>query len=63
MTQQFLQANQADVATVESTVRMFYDAISAPAGGKLDRDRLRSLFVPTGRIVMSRAQALPELQM
>ncbi len=39
------KANQADVGTIESTVRAFYDAISAPAGGKLDRDRLRSLFV------------------
>lgn len=46
------KANQADVATIESTVRAFYDAISAPAGGKLDRDRLRSLFAPTGRIVV-----------
>jgi len=45
------KANPADVATIESTVRAFYDAISAPAGGKLNRDRLRSLFVPAGRIV------------
>jgi hypothetical protein len=48
------KANQADVGTIESTVRAFYDAISAPAGGKLNRDRLRSLFVPSGRIVVSR---------
>ena len=48
------KAREADVATIESTVRAFYDAISAPAGGKLDRDRLRSLFVPTGRIVVVR---------
>jgi hypothetical protein len=48
------KANQADVATVESAVRAFYDAISAPARGKLDRDRLRSLFVPTGRIAVGR---------
>jgi hypothetical protein len=49
------RANQADVATIESTVRAFYDAISAPAGGRLNRDRLRSLFVPAGRIVVGRA--------
>jgi hypothetical protein len=49
------KANQADVGTIESTVRAFYDAISAPAGGKLDRDRLRSLFVSTGRIAVGRS--------
>ncbi|MBV8216744.1 MAG: hypothetical protein JOZ08_26290 [Verrucomicrobia bacterium] len=49
------KANPEDVATIESTVRAFFDAISAPAGGKLDRVRLRSLFVPAGRIVSSRA--------
>jgi hypothetical protein len=48
------KAKPADVATIEDTVRAFYNAISAPAGGKLDRDRLRSLFVPDGRIVASR---------
>ena len=48
------KANQTDVATIESTVRAFYDGISAPAGGKLDRNRLRSLFIPSGRIVVGR---------
>jgi hypothetical protein len=48
------KANQTDVATIESTVRAFYDTISAAAGGKLDRDRLRSLFLPAGRIVVVR---------
>lgn len=51
------KASQADVATIESTVRTFYDAISAPAGGRLNRDRLRSLFVPAGRIVVGRPPA------
>jgi hypothetical protein len=49
------KANPADVATIESTVRAFFDAISAPAGQRLNRDRLRSLFVPAGRIVAARA--------
>lgn len=31
----------------------FYSAISTPAGGKLDQDRLRSLVVREGRIVSS----------
>lgn len=45
------KANRADVDTAEDTVRAFFSAISAPVGGKLNRDRLRSLFVPGGRIV------------
>ncbi|NYF80914.1 hypothetical protein [Granulicella arctica] len=48
------KANPADVDTIEHTVRAFYSAISTSAGGKLDRNRLRSLFVPDGRIVSSR---------
>jgi hypothetical protein len=47
------KANPADVTTVEDIVRAFYSAISTPAGGKLDQNRLRSLFVPGGRIVSS----------
>jgi hypothetical protein len=44
-------ARPADVDTIGDIVRAFYSAISAPAGGKLDQNRLRSLFVPGGRIV------------
>ena len=47
------KANPADVATVEDILRAFYAAISTPAGGKLDQTRLRSLFVPGGRIAAS----------
>jgi hypothetical protein len=46
------KAEPADVDTVEHTVHAFYKAISTPAGGKLDLVRLRSLFVPEGRIVV-----------
>lgn len=49
------KANPADVATIVSTVHAFYQAISSPAGGKLDQQRLRSLFVPGGRIVVGLA--------
>ncbi|WP_089408400.1 hypothetical protein [Granulicella rosea] len=49
------KADPADVATIQSTVHAFYSAISAPAGGKLDRTRLRSLFTPGGRIVVGLA--------
>ena len=40
------------MSTIENIVKAFYSAISAPAGGKLDRDRLHSLFVPSGRIAV-----------
>jgi|HubBroStandDraft_6_1064221.scaffolds.fasta_scaffold1450618_1 hypothetical protein len=54
-------AKPADVDTIAEIVRAFYSAISAPAGGKLDRDRLRSLFVPEGRIG-SKFQAILRVQ-
>ncbi|MBE7156822.1 MAG: hypothetical protein INR62_00040 [Rhodospirillales bacterium] len=46
------EAQSADVSSIENIVQAFYSAISAPAGGKLDRNRLLSLFVPSGRIAV-----------
>jgi len=46
------KARPGDVDTIEDTVRAFYRAISAPAGGTLDRERLHSLFVSDARIVV-----------
>ena len=46
------KADPADVSSIQNIVKAFYSAISAPAGGKLDRDRLHSLFVPSGRIAV-----------
>ncbi|MBE7158149.1 MAG: hypothetical protein INR62_06895 [Rhodospirillales bacterium] len=46
------QAAPSDVASIQDIVKAFYSAISAPAGGKLDRARLHSLFVPSGRIAV-----------
>jgi hypothetical protein len=43
-------AQPSDVRSIRSIVQAFFDAISAPRGGALDRQRLRSLFVPDGRI-------------
>ncbi len=43
-------AAPADVSSIQNIVKAFYSAISAPAGSKLDRARLHSLFVPSGRI-------------
>jgi hypothetical protein len=45
-------ARPGDVASIESIVTAFYQAISAPVGGTLDRQRLNSLFVPDGRIAI-----------
>ena len=45
-------AAPADVSSIQNIVKAFYSAISAPAGGKLDRSRLHSLFVPSGRIAV-----------
>ena len=43
-------ARPDDVASIRGIVEAFLEAISAPKGGTLDRERLRSLFVPEGRI-------------
>jgi hypothetical protein len=42
----------ADVASPVAIVHAFYAVISAPSGGKLDRPRLQSLFLPSGRIAI-----------
>ena len=46
------QAIPGDVSSIQNIVKAFYSGISAPAGGKLDRTRLHSLFVPSGRIAV-----------
>jgi hypothetical protein len=43
-------AKPADVASMNSIVAALYDVISGPAG-KRDWDRMRSLFVPYGRLI------------
>lgn len=43
-------ARPGDVTSIHSIVEAFFNAISAPKGGTLDRERLRSLFVPNGRV-------------
>ena len=42
-------------ATISGVVSSFYDAISAPANHPLDRDRLKSLFTPDGRLAFVQA--------
>lgn len=43
-------ARAADVASVDSIVAALYDTISGPVGQQRDFDRLRSLFMPDGRM-------------
>ena len=47
------KASAGDVAGIEDVVHAFYSALSTPAGEKLNQSRLRSLFVPDGRIAVS----------
>lgn len=44
-------ARAADVESVESMVAALYAAISGPAGEPRDWDRLRSLFLPSARMI------------
>lgn len=44
-------AKPADVASVDAIVAALYDVISGPVGHKRDWDRLRSLFVPGGKMI------------
>lgn len=44
-------ANPADVASVDAIVAALYDVISGPVGHKRDWNRLRSLFVPGGKMI------------
>ena len=46
------RANPNDVSSIPAIVAAFASAVSLPARQKLDQDRLRSLFVPGGRIVI-----------
>src|SRR5690348_4213989 len=43
-----VQANPADVATVDGIIAALYDVISGPAGKPRDWNRMRSLFAPEG---------------
>jgi len=45
------QAKEADVATLEGLLAALYDVISGPAGQARDWNRMRSLFIPGGRMM------------
>lgn len=46
-------AKSEDVASIDSIVKAVYDVISGPAGKKRDWDRMRSLFAPEARMIVS----------
>jgi hypothetical protein len=45
------QAKPEDVATMDAILAALYDVISGPAGKKRDWNRMRSLFIPEGRLM------------
>lgn len=44
-------ASDKDVASIDAIIAALYEVISGPAGQARDWNRLRSLFVPTGRMM------------
>jgi hypothetical protein len=44
-------AKDADVATIDGLMAALYDVISGPAGRARDFNRMRSLFIPGGRMM------------
>ena len=52
-------ADPRDVGSPEQIVAALYDVISGPAGKKRDWDRMRSLFIPGGRLIPTLPQRPP----
>jgi hypothetical protein len=44
-------ANPADVGSIDAIIGALYDVISGPAGQARDWNRMRSLFIPGGRLM------------
>ncbi len=44
-------ANPADVGSIDAIIAALYDVISGPAGQSRDWTRMRSLFIPGGRLM------------
>ncbi len=49
-------AKAEDVASIEAILRALYDVISGPPGQARDWNRMRSLFIPDGRLMPSGAR-------
>jgi hypothetical protein len=52
-----LEANPADVESIDAIVTAAYDGISGPAGKKRDWDRERSLFIAGARLIPTAKKA------
>lgn len=50
-------ANPADVGSIDAIITASYDIVSGPAEKKRDWDRMRSLFVPGGRLIPTATKA------
>jgi hypothetical protein len=49
-------ANPEDVASIDAIIAALYDVISGPAGQPRDWNRMRSLFIPRGRLMPTTAR-------
>lgn len=47
------EANPKDVSSPDAILAALYDVISGPAGEKRDWDRMKSLFIPEGKLIPS----------
>ena len=47
------EADPKDVESMDAILAALYDVISGPAGEKRDWDRMKSLFIPEGRLMPS----------
>jgi hypothetical protein len=54
-------ANPADVGSLDAIIASLYDVISGPAGKKRDWDRMRSLFLPAGRLIATSKRPTGEI--
>ncbi len=51
--QEVSKADPKDVQTMDAILAALYDVISGPAGEQRDWDRMKSLFIPEGRLMPS----------
>jgi hypothetical protein len=49
--------DKKDVGSIEGLVAALYDVISGPAGQKRNWDRMRTLFIPEGRLIATGRRA------
>lgn len=54
-------ANPADVQSIDAIIAALYNVISGPAGKNRDWNRMRSLFLPEGKLVATAQRATGEV--